>query len=318
VNDIEKLKRDKKLFYLCFHNDPTLSDFTTKRLVDVVRPLLEKLFNEIRRSFDYFREHFERTHVDKIILSGKGSLAEGMDENFKKIFSIPVEYLNVSTLFVAKSSVNVEQLNNNILDFAILLGLAIGKQKQINFVPDIYKQRKTKLSQIVVTSVLSGAAFMISCVLIVFLFFRIGGLKQEIDKSNVQMGDIVPQVQAFNAQCMSYRQNRTYLENLRMRQLLLANSLKELSNIAPRAITFQKLYLVEDGWLNINGFVFDDTLAELSSESVLTDFIIALENSPFFTEVKLVSSERGDEYEVAHSVFVLSCKIVSRKDIRDI
>jgi len=108
------------------------------------------------------------------------------------------------------------------------------------------------------------------------------------------------------------------MDKLRSRQLLLENALKELSNIVPRAITFKEIELMEDGWLKIDGYVFDDTVAEMSNESVLTDFIIAIENSPFFIEVRLDSSTRGDKFEVTHSLFLLNCRIISRKDIKEI
>ena len=81
-------------------------------------------------------------------------------------------------------------------------------------------------------------------------------------------------------------------------------------------ITFKSIELLEDGWLKIEGYVFDDTLSEISGESVLTDFIIAVENSHFFTKVKLVSSVRGDVFEVQHSVYVISCKVISRNGIK--
>ena len=61
--------------------------------------------------------------------------------------------------------------------------------------------------------------------------------------------------------------------------------------------------------------MFNDAQGLLSIEAVLTDFIIAIENSKIFTKVKLIASERGDVFEVPHNIFTIECKIISRKDI---
>ena len=184
--------------------------------------------------------------------------------------------------------------------------------------PKEFKERKQKLSQLVISLGIGIFLVLISGVLIIHASFLSSTLRGQIKRSNKQMTSILPQVAAFNKKCEAYRGDKEYMDSLRVRQLLLASALKELSNIVPRAIAFKQIQLLDDNWLRIDGFVFDDTVAELSSESVLTDFIIAIENSPFFTKVKLVSSERSDVFEVLHSFFNISCKIISRKEIKEI
>jgi len=314
----DEIKRQKKIFKMCLHDEHNIEDMTTRRMMRVIRPLLERVFNEIKRSFDYFREQSNGAKVDKIALSGKGALTEGFDEIFAKIFAVPVEFLMVTDLVVADATIDVEKLGNNILDMAIVLGLALGREKQINFVPQQYKERSAIITQILLASALFLLLLFVVFLLIFQVNIKVGKLQKEIEDSNAQMAYIVPQVTKFNQSCKEYKRDKEYMDKLRSRQLLLENALKELSNIVPRAITFKEIELMDDGWLKIDGFVFDDTVAEMASESVLTDFIIAIENSPFFTEVRLDSSVRGSKFEVTHSIFLLNCKIVSRKDIKEI
>jgi len=320
---VTEIKKEKKIFKKCLHDDTVgrennSDDAPTKRIISVIRPLLERLFNEIKRSFDYFKEQFDGARIEKIVLCGKGALEEGFDDIFSKIFSVPVEFLNISDVFVAQSNLDVEKLNKEIFDLAIVLGLALGRDRQINFVPREFKERKHQLSQLVISLGIFLFLMMVSGILIIHANILSGTLRSQIKSGNKQMTSVLPQVAAFNKKCLLYKSDKKFMDNLRMRQLLLANALKELSNIVPRAISFKQIQLMEDNWLRIDGFVFDDTVAGLSSESVLTDFIIAIENSPFFIQVKLVSSERGSVFEVPHSVFNISCKIISRKEIKDI
>jgi type IV pilus assembly protein PilM len=314
----DEMKRQKKLFKMCMHDEHNIEDLMTRRMMRVIRPLLERVFNEIKRSFDYFREQTEGAVIKKIALSGKGAMTEGFDQIFSKIFSLPVEFLNMSDLVVADQGVDVEKLGANMLDLAIVLGLAIGRDKQINFVPMQYKERSAILAQLFISSLLVLLLLMLVFLLIFQVNLKVSKLEKEIQVTNDQMAYIVPQITAFNDKCATYKRDKEYMDKLRSRQLLLENALKELSNIVPRAITFKEIDLMDDGWLKIDGYVFDDTVAEMASEAVLTDFIIAIENSPFFTEVRLDSSVRGSKFEVTHSVFLINCKIISRKDIKEI
>lgn len=314
----EETKRQKKVYTMCMQDEHTIEDVTVKRIMRVIRPLLERVFNEIKRSFDYYREQSGGESVEKIALSGKGSMFAGFDEVFSKIYNLPVEFLNVTDLFVADSSIDVEALAEHVLDLTIVIGLGLGQTKQINFVPPQYKDRKVAILQMCIGGAIIAIFLLLIFALIFQVTLKINVLQKQINETNQQMAYIVPQVKAFNEKSAAYKKDKEFMDMLRSRQLLLENALKELSNIVPRAITFKEIELMDEGWLRIDGYVFDDTVQELSNESVLTDFMIAIENSPFFTEVRLDSSIRGDAFEVTHSVFLLNCKIISRKDIKEI
>jgi type IV pilus assembly protein PilM len=314
----EETKRQKKVYSMCMQDEHTIEDETVRRIMRVIRPLLERVFNEIKRSFDYYREQSGGVNVEMIALSGKGAMVDGFDEVFRKIYNIPVEFLKVNDLFVADSSIDVDLLGRHILDLTIVIGLGLGQTKQINFVPPQYRDSKLALVQMFIAGATVLLFLMILLALIFQVDLKVNVLQKQIDESNEQMAYIVPQVTAFNEKSIRYKKDKDFMDALRSKQLLLENALKELSNVVPRAITFKEIELMEEGWLRIEGYVFDDTVQELSNESVLTDFIIAIENSPFFTEVRLDSSARGDVFEVTHSVFLLNCKIISRKDIKEI
>ncbi|MBU1862307.1 MAG: type IV pilus assembly protein PilM [Candidatus Omnitrophica bacterium] len=317
---VEQVKKEKAIYQFGLHDGETVDENNEiqMRITNVVRPLLERLLNEIRRSFDYFREQFKNTQVEKIILSGKGCLGGGVDTIFEKIFNVPIEYLNVFDIITIKDTLDREKLQGSILDLAIILGLVLGKEKQINFLPTEIKEKKEKLPQIVISTGAGIVVVFILCVVLLVVQIRISALRGEIRASNEQMTDIIPQIEAFNKKCEIYGSDKEYVDTLRERQILLSQALKEIANIIPQAIAFHTIDLGKDGWLSVRGYAFDDPNAEIASGGVLTDFIIAIENSPFFLQAKLVSSARGNTFEVPHSEFNISCKVISQKQIKEI
>ena len=318
IDLVEKIKKEKKIYRECLGSEQSSEDVITKRIVSVIRPLLEKMMSEVRRSLDYFREHFDKTQVKKIILSGKGAAQDDIKDVFDKVFNVQVDFLNIGEIFVAGDKLEVNCFNEHVLDLVVLLGLAIGKEKQINFVPGKYKERGPRILQMAYASIVGILLLFLVVALIFSAKVKIGLLRGELDSSNAQMTTIIPQIQDFNEKCREYLRDKASVDDLRSKQLLFSNAMKELSSICLRAIVFDSISLLNDGWLQIYGYSFDDKAGDLSSESVLTDFIIAVENSPFFAEVKLISSERGNEFEVAHSKFEILCKVISRKDIKEI
>lgn len=315
---VEEAKKRTNIFSLCLSSAGLSGDEVTQRMINVIRPLMENFLNEIKRSFDYFREHHQKKFVGKVVLSGKGAEYEGIAEAFRKNFNIPVEFFNISSLFTARSTVDVNRLNAHVLELTVLLGLAFGKANQINFVPMQYKEHKQKSVQSLIALAGSLVVFLFFAFFVVLSLFSLNGLRNDIKESNKKMSFILPQLEAFNQSCAMFKRDKVALDSLRDRQLMLSGAMRALSHLVPRAISFKELTLLNEGWIRIEGFVFDDVVSELTSETVLTDFIIAIENSIFFAEVKLVSSERGDKFEVPYSLFAITCRVVSRKEIKEV
>lgn len=318
VQKIDEFKNQKHLISLAMSDEQDVADLKVQRLVSVLRPLLERLFGEVRRSFDYFKEQDGGAQVDRIVLSGKGVQTHGMESNFKKCFNMPVEVIKIEEVCTVSEKVNIQFLQDNLYDFGLIIGLILGVSNQVNFLSKEHKERRPRLKQLFFAIVGGLIVLLILGFIMLEQSLKIGVLQSQIRQSNEQMEFIIPQITSFNEICSLYLKDKEFVDTLRVRQILLANAMKELSNIVPSVITFTRVYLREDGWMDITGYVFDDTEANISSEASLTDFIIAIENSPFFSKVKLVSSDRGDAFEVPHSVFSISCKIISRKEIKEI
>ncbi len=315
IDEIKKICSENKIYTYCLKDEHTINDPMLRRIVRGMRPLVERILNEIKRSFDYYREQSGKSKVDKIVLSGKTAVEEGVGIILEKVFAVSVEPIDLAKAVSLAANVDKDLVERDMLDLALLIGLALGHSDQINFVPQEYRDKKVKILQIAIVTVIMIVAFAVVLFMSVALKMESSKLKKEIAASNATMSNILPKVQEFNRKCELYRSNKAKVDKLLDKQLLIEKALKDFSVFVPRSMVFNRLELIDNGWLKISGYVFDDAVNDLSSEAVITDFIIEIENSSYFLDVKLEESYRGSEFKVPYSVFSIMCKVASRKDL---
>ena len=91
---------------------------------------LNKLFQEIRRGFEYYENNNKKQagSVQKILLSGGSSRIQNIDKFLAEKLSIPVEinypFKNVN---IDSKNFDLDNLRLNAVQFNIALGLAIRK-----------------------------------------------------------------------------------------------------------------------------------------------------------------------------------------------
>ena len=100
------------------------------RINDAMKSSLNKLFQEIRRGFEYYENNNKKQagSVQKILLSGGSSRIQNIDKFLAEKLSIPVEinypFKNVN---IDSKNFDLDNLRLNAVQFNIALGLAIRK-----------------------------------------------------------------------------------------------------------------------------------------------------------------------------------------------
>jgi len=97
---------------------------SSDKIVTAVESMLAKLAQEVRTSFDYY-ESRSVSSVDKIFLSGGGSLYAGINEMFSNLLGLPVENWDPLKNILIADTVNASKVRSLSGQLAVAIGLAL-------------------------------------------------------------------------------------------------------------------------------------------------------------------------------------------------
>jgi hypothetical protein len=96
-----------------------------EKLMEAIRPSLQEIVNEIRRSLDYFRSRIKDSgNIDRIIISGGVSRLKNIDNFLEVELGIPAEIANPFSM-IDTSAFDKKYIDEAAPVFAIAVGLAI-------------------------------------------------------------------------------------------------------------------------------------------------------------------------------------------------
>ena len=101
-----------------------LSGDQTERVRGAVTPAVDDLATEVRLSFEYFENQFDRG-VDEVLLSGGGARLAGLSEDLGRIVDRPTAPWDpTGDLPIAADRVDANSLREHAPEIAIAVGLA--------------------------------------------------------------------------------------------------------------------------------------------------------------------------------------------------
>jgi type IV pilus assembly protein PilM len=113
---------------LLLSSAPSGGDDKSSKIFEAITPALNKLVNDIRRSFDYYESTIKRKPVQKIMLSGGSSKIKNIDRFLSERLGLPVEinypFKNIN---INSKNFDFDYLRANAVHFNVALGLALRK-----------------------------------------------------------------------------------------------------------------------------------------------------------------------------------------------
>jgi type IV pilus assembly protein PilM len=113
---------------LLLSSAPSSDDDKSSRIFEAITPALNKLLNDVRRSFDYYESTVKKKPVQKILLSGGSSKIKNIDRFLSERLGIPVEinypFKNIN---INSKNFDFDYLRANAVHFNVALGLALRK-----------------------------------------------------------------------------------------------------------------------------------------------------------------------------------------------
>lgn len=305
--DAEEIKRTVDLF-ASNGSHPVKGSLTASQIGGMVRPVLEKIVQESKRSFDYYRQLYRQEEVGRVYLCGGGSLMPGFEKFFRERVRQPIALLGApEQLRLHNSLGDGEEIKAIFPRLARAAALSMNRKWEINFIPPLDKILQNILHR-KVTIIIP----ILALILVSYVFYRSkadllpmhqGLLKQKREELKEIQDKLAP-YQAL-ADLQGQLASRCEFEvSSTARQPNWKGILKEFGRITPPNVVVTGIMtLPGEGAQRIlcSGRVIDSVV---SHQSGVTQFIVQVENSPFFREVEKISED------IDRGMFSFSCTLI--------
>ena len=260
--------------------------------ISLMRPVLERLSNQISQSFDYYHESWSPDKINRLIIYGGGAKLKGLDEFLASELNIKVE-LGDCVAGVDKLEGALKKEDSLQLDLAI--GAALNRSKDINMLP---LELKTQTQKSV-----WGAAFKatVTAVILILAFVYIG-MQIQLSNFNKKLTAQDLLLKVLGPQLKEARE-QLEINNVINELPFWEDIFRELSNVLPDNLYLTNMVIDSDNMV-LKGVILSK---EFRMEEVLSQFMLGLENG-IFKEVSLVSTQKKQEpFESLE--FEIKCKL---------
>jgi type IV pilus assembly protein PilM len=260
-------------------------------IISLMRPFLEGLSREIKRSFDYFASSFKEALPGCIYLCGGGANLKNIDTYLAKELGIKVggltlpDCIEVETLGKEEFQARERQLLSSI-------GLALADAQNVNLLPHEIRVEKIQFIQ---KASLRMAALVLAAVFLFLLFvlkFQTHDYEKRLKicqahlKALEEIRLIKDKISAREGLIDKIEKKRTHVPGL----------LKIVSNIMPGNMVLDEFDLdLERRVLILRGLT---SAIDTVTQATLTDFMKRLEASSFIDEATLVECKASGEFEI--------------------
>jgi Tfp pilus assembly protein PilN len=142
-------------------------------------PIVDRLIMEIDRSFGYFKTQAENQNIDRIFLSGGGSLLKGLRQAIGRSFNLPVADYDFWDRLEIDREVDTAGFTALYPLFIASLGLAIDDDPAINLLPFTRKSSREVFWETGKKALIFGLGPL---VLLGFLGYQVLGMRSELNQ----------------------------------------------------------------------------------------------------------------------------------------
>ena len=292
--------------------DKIVDQVSLRQILFVVRPVLERLVTEIRRSLEFYNSQFKEEGIRKILLCGGGATLKGLKGHLAHELGSEVELFNpLKDMVWNTTAVHDEQLHQMPVSLTVATGLALGRAQELNLLPDEYKLATRLLLQ----KVAVAAAGCLIILVLSGMYYRIYSqsvrYEAELSAKKMQLADL----QLVNTRFLELvaaktrlEQGRALLPEFALNEPPWPDVLKGISQVVPANATLLSLSLKNEGsgaatpktgqgtptgQIRLKGVIFGDDPQVVRSTVELME---GLENSPFFSDIRLSSCGKSTQY----------------------
>ena len=248
------------------------------RILSMTRPVLERLVTQIKRSMEYCEHEFGSDPAKKIMLAGNGARLKGLKEYLSK--EMGVEIVDV------------------LPEIAEAVGLALGSNKDINLLPDKFKEEKGNALKKVSIRMIAIVAWLLFLFSYGLLSVKAINLKKEVEIYRAHL-NTVHEIREIKDKMIILG---SAVNTVSTGAIESGNIMKELSNIVPPSTMLNDMVIKdEEPNISLSGVAL--------KEDELSEFMSSIEASPMFEKVKLILSEDSEQHPEGALDFEVVCNL---------
>ena len=324
TEDAEKVKRqcgvplEEEVFLEYFTDFGVIKG---NQIAVALRPTLERFNTEITRTVNYYYRTFKINRIDRLYLTGGTSRLKNID----KFLTFNLQNVNIGTieklnpLGAIKGWMDSGVLHHEMVmeeaspHLSAVFGLTMDRGGKVNLLPpkEILEQRigfiaaVTRISFFLLLTIILG--------IYAFSYGKCLLYKKLINNTQLDIEKISPQIKEikkYMAMKGILTERKSLLESAIGRQPLWWGIFKELSNVTPPGTVLKRLRIERKG-KNIELHLIGEVFAEYTTiDLAISQYLVALDSSPFFTNVRPVSTERDVYSAVPRAAFEIVCDLV--------
>lgn len=262
----------------------SFNKIATSQILAMLRQPLEKLAQEIKRSFMYYNSQFQAGSVNKILIAGEAIKINNLDGFLKKEMGIDISMMSVNNKDIAYDNVNSGLLPEVYAGF----GLCFDLENNINLLPPEMRTEKIEMVQKASIRWIALIAFLLLVVFYIFAKMTVGLYEKRLSNALVHL-EVLSQVQEMNSKTNKINSFIAEIDNL---DEPTGQILKKLSSLSPKELFFDSLNLnVEAKTGSIIGFIKE---TENDPNAFLAKLVDGMNNSAYFKDVNIASVEKTD------------------------
>ncbi len=255
------------------------SKIPSSHLGALMRPFLEGLSREIRRSLDYFTLHFKQENPSRLYLVGGGAKLKNLASHLAAELKMEVMFLPCREV-VAVSPIDSPRFAEEELLLSAVVAACIFPSP-VNLLPEELKTQKLEIFERIslrLIAITLGVMFLVS-----FLFLQLQKRDYERRLFYAQQQLKSRETQFVLKEKIDLKEG--LIRHLREGHLPLDGLLKLLSHLVPRSLLLDELvFQKETSLLVLKGRI---SVGQEAAEIVLVNFMKKLEDSIFVKEAEL-------------------------------
>jgi type IV pilus assembly protein PilM len=334
--DIHQAEEIKRKIGIPSDAEPQMIDdkVSGTQILALIRPILDRLINEIKRSFDYYREESRGQRVEKVILVGGCGYLKGFKEVLANGLMMEVEIGQPLTNIPIKP--DNPELPLIAPRLAVVLGAALGGAKGINLIPLSIRTAGRRFIQRLSVEVLFTTMLVLMLFDFLFVLTQTANYKKRISSAELELNTLRAEVKkaaSLEEMRANIAKRNTLIKELTDKGFDWINILKEISNIVPSGVILNNISLEKteqtvesppatDGTENqgqqaqevqvavlmkINGKILpSSSFGSQRATAALARLTAGLEASDYFSEVNLISATKDEGQGM---IFEVTCQL---------
>jgi type IV pilus assembly protein PilM len=288
-----------------------------------VRPVLEKMAAEVRRSLDYYRNQFNAERMDRLLLTGGGSNLKNIAPYLAHELGLPVERFNpLPKIFFASQKIDGQMLDQRGPIFTVAAGAALAGPKRIELLQAAAPLWSGPRLEKLVPRLSLPIALLIFLCIAWYMNGQLTSLQKERDvkMAKVKALELLqPRLTSLKNREAQMKQDLSLFPPEMVGRVPMGGLFRAVSRSVPENVTLTLLSIQsrekstkegspirERRALVIKGLAFGSDLHCLTA---LAQIIERLEKFPSFQNAQLVSAQENQSYTRPAAEFEIFCEI---------